>query len=114
MSVCLKQPLRYNALPVRYKHGSQLHGKENQSTSVNLSQEGDQIEKWIARRALGADLLCDQGAISLSTCLEHDNGHRCSLAKCAANKDLITILARKSVDSKQVCERLGAGAELQI
>lgn len=110
MCVRLKQPLRYNALAVRCKQGSQLHRKENQSTSVNLSQARDQIEKWIARRALGADLHCDQGAINLSTCLERDNGHRCSLAKCAANKDQITILARKPVDDEQVCEVLGAGA----
>lgn len=110
MCVRLKQPLRYSALAVRCKQGSQLHRKENQSTSVNLSQAGDQIEKWIARRALGANLHCDQGAIRLSTCLEHDNGHRCSLAKCAANKDQITILARKPVDDKQVCGGLQPGS----
>ena len=103
MCVRLKQPLRYNALAVRCKQGSQLHRKENQSTSVNLSQAGDQIEKWIARRAPGANLHCDQGAIRLSTCLEHDNGQCCSLAKCAANKDQITILAgRRSTTSRCV------------
>lgn len=49
MLVRLKQLLRYNALAVRCKQGSRLHGKEkNQSTSVNLSQAGAQIEKWIA------------------------------------------------------------------
>lgn len=48
--VRLKQPLGYNALAVRCKQASQLHRKENQSTSVNLSQAGDQIEKWIAWR----------------------------------------------------------------
>lgn len=111
MCVRLKQPLRYNALAVRCKQGSQLHRKENQSTSVNLSQAGDQIEKWIARRVLAANLHCDQGAIRLSTCLEHDNGHRCSLANCAANKDRITILAKKKlVDDKQVCEELEPGS----
>lgn len=60
---------------VRCKQGSQLRRKENQSTSVNLSQAGDQIEKWIARRARRSDPRCDQGAISPSTCLECDNGH---------------------------------------
>ncbi|KAI4806411.1 hypothetical protein KUCAC02_017237 [Chaenocephalus aceratus] len=37
----------------------------------------------------------------LSTCLTRDNGHRCSLAKCTANKDQMTILARMPVDDKQ-------------
>lgn len=87
-----------------------MHRKENQSTSVNLSEAGDQIEKWIARRVLGANLHCDQGAIRLSTCLEHDNGHRWSLAKWAANKDEITILARKPTDNKQVCGGLQPGS----
>lgn len=78
-------------------------GRKNQSTSVNLSQAGDQIEKWIARRTRGVNLHCGQGAIRLSTCLVHDNGHRCGLAKCAANEDEITILAREAGDNKQVC-----------
>lgn len=69
-----QQPLRYIALAVRCKQGSQLHRKENQSTSVNLSQAGDQIEKWIARRARHSDLRRDQAAVSPSTCLERDNG----------------------------------------
>ena len=77
--------------------------KENQSTSVNLSQAGDQIEKWIARCELTANLHCDQGAVCLSTCLEHDNGHGCRLAKHVANKDQITILAGEKADDKQVC-----------
>lgn len=63
--------LRYNALAAGRKQRSQLHGKENQSTSVNSSQAGDQIEKWITPRA---DLHCDQGAMRLSTCLVQDNG----------------------------------------
>lgn len=66
--------LRYNALAAGRKQRSQLHGKENQSTSVNSSQAGDQIEKWITPRALCADLQCDQGAMRLSTCLVQDNG----------------------------------------
>lgn len=51
-----------------------------------------------------ANLHRDRGAMRLSTCLTRDNGHRCSLAKCTANKDQMTILARKPVDDKQVCE----------
>lgn len=91
-----------------------MHRKENQSTSVNLSQAGDQIEKWIARRVLGANLHRDQGAIRLSTCLERDNGQRCSLAKCAANKDQITILAGEPADDKQVCGGLEPGRKLEL
>lgn len=59
--------------------------------------------------ALGAHLHCDQG-VRLSTCLEHGNGHRCSLAKCAANKDQITILARQPVGSQQVFGGLEPGS----
>lgn len=73
-------------------------------TSVNLSQAGNQIEKWIAQRAPGTNLHCDQRAIHLSTCLVPGNRHRCSLTKCAANKDQFTILAREPGDDKQVCE----------
>lgn len=89
-----QQPLRYIALAVRCKQGSQLRRKENQSTSVNLSQAGDQIEKWIARRARRSDLRCDQGAISPSTCFECDNGHRRSLAKYATVRIRLSILWR--------------------
>ncbi|KAK5898266.1 hypothetical protein CgunFtcFv8_015700 [Champsocephalus gunnari] len=44
----------------------------------------------------------------LSTCSTRDNGHRCSLAKCTANKD--QILARKPVDDKQVGEDMSLEA----
>lgn len=90
-----QQPLRYIVLAVRCKQGSQLRRKENQSTSVNLSQAGDQIEKWIAGRAHRSDPRCDQGAISSSTCLECDNGHCRSLAKCATVKIRFSVLLRR-------------------
>lgn len=89
-----QQPLRYIALAVRCKQGSQLHRKENQSTSVNLSQAGDQIEKWIARRARRSDRRRDQAAASLSTCLEGDNGHRRSWAKRNSEDQIFPLVEK--------------------
>lgn len=77
-----------------------MHRKENQSTSVNLSQAGDQIEKWIARRARHSDPRRDQAAVSPSTCLERDNGRRRSLAKCNS-EDQIFRLVEKVVDDAE-------------
>lgn len=60
-------------MAVRCKQGARLQERENQWTSVHLSQAGDQIEKWIAQ--LAANLHCDKGAIHRNTCLGGDNGH---------------------------------------
>lgn len=44
----LKQPLRCNARLSGVNKAHSRTGRRNQSTSVHLSQAGDQIEKWIA------------------------------------------------------------------
>lgn len=92
-----QQPLSYVALAVSGKQGSQLRRKENQSTSVHLSQAGDQIEKWIAGRARHSDRRWDGAAISLSTCFQHDNGHHCCrrLAKRATLRVRFSISWRR-------------------
>lgn len=93
----LKQPFRYKALAVRCKQGSQLHGKGkiNRHLLIYLRQETKLKNGLLDVRPV-QNLHCDQGATRLSTCLVDDNGHYCSLAKCTANKDQITILARRA------------------